>query len=381
METAPQTLPLENRCLDRSPVRTVFLVEDLKFGGTQRQVLDLASHMDKSRFHVEIWAMGAGDDLVPLAENLQVPLVWLSRRSFVGPDSLFALWRRLRSERTRLLVLFTVIPNIWGRLLGRLAKVPVIVGTCRGGAAPWRQHEKLLWRLADHHLCNSRELKDIFVKRFSIPASKVSVIQNGIDLDYFHFSPGAENAGKKVVLCIARFVPDKDHRTLIEAFAVASEKHPEAELWLVGDGPGLEPARRLAMSRLARGGARFFPGRLDPRPILRQSSLFVLSSVKEGLPNVVLEAMASGLPVVATRVGGIPEAVEHGRTGLLVPAGDVRTLASALCLLLADDETRKAYGEAGRKRVEEMHPISGAVSRHEAVFLQLLRDHSHGCRF
>ncbi len=317
--------------------------------------------------------MQAGDDLVPLAEDLGVPVVWLSRKQFVGPGSLFRLWQGLRSERVRLLVLFTVIPNIWGRLLGRLTGVPVIVGTCRGGASPWRQHEKLLWRLADHHLCNSRDLKNIFVDRFSIPDSMVSVIPNGINLDYFRMPRTSGAAGKKIVLCLARFVPDKDHKTLIEAFAIASGRHPEAELWMAGDGPESETVRKLALSKIAPGKVRLLPGQLDPRPLLAQSSLFVLTSVKEGLPNVILEAMAAGLPVVATRVGGIPEAVEHGKTGLLAPAGDAPALASAISRLLSDDETGKAYGEAGRKRVEEMHPLAGAVNEHEAIFLRLLR--------
>ena len=132
------------------PARLVFLLQDLKFGGTQRQVLELARRLDPARFRAEVWLLAAGDDLVSLAREWGLPLTWISRQEQVGPEALLNLWRQLRRGAMELLLPFTVMPNIWGRILGQLARVPGIVGNCRGGEAPRRQGERWLWPLADH---------------------------------------------------------------------------------------------------------------------------------------------------------------------------------------------------------------------------------------
>lgn len=118
------------------PARVVLLLEDLRFGGSQRQAIELAKNLNPARFRAQIWLMTSGADMVPGAGLGDVPVICLSGRSRPGPESLLSLWRMLRSGDVDILVLLTVIPNIWGRLLGRLARVPVIIGTCRGGEPP-----------------------------------------------------------------------------------------------------------------------------------------------------------------------------------------------------------------------------------------------------
>jgi glycosyltransferase involved in cell wall biosynthesis len=174
-------------------------------------------------------------------------------------------------------------------------------------------------------------------------------------------------------LSLARMVPDKDHDTLIEAFRLTVREHPEAELWLVGDGPRLEEVRDLCRRLLPPDRVRFLPPREDLRPLLHQASLLVLSSRTEALPNVVLEAMAAGLPVVATRVGGVPELVRPGRTGWLVDPGDAPGLAAALCQVLGDPDTRQAMGRAGRLRALQEFSLETMTQRYEAVLLNLLK--------
>ena len=151
------------------PARLVFLLQDLKFGGTQRQVLELARRLDPDRFRPEIWLLIAGDDLVPLARDWGLPLTWLSRQEKVGPVALMNLWRHLRGGGIDLLMPFTVVPNIWGRILGRLARVPVIVGNCRGGTSPRQQHERWLWPLADLILCNAAAIQTTLVENHGVP--------------------------------------------------------------------------------------------------------------------------------------------------------------------------------------------------------------------
>jgi len=356
------------------PARLVFLLEDLNFGGTQRQALELARRLDRNRFQAELWVLRAGDDMAPLAQEWDIPVIWLARSGWVGPQSLLALWRRLWRDPPDLLMLLTVIPNIWGRLWGGLAGVPRIVGNCRGGAAPWRQHERWLWPWVHHLLCNSHSLRDFLVSTYGLPPERLTVVPNGVDLEFFQPPAGGKDQGPPVLLSVARLVPDKDHDTLLAAFGRVASRHPEAELWLVGDGPRRQALEHKAGEMALDGRVRFFPGEPDLRAFYHRADLFVLSSVAEALPNVILEAMAAGLPVVATRVGGIPEAVAPEATGLLVAPGDVAGLAAALARLLGDPEARQTMGRKGRERVLEHYSFTAMVRRHEEVWARLLWD-------
>ena len=366
--------PLSSPSPTARPARLVFLLQDLKFGGTQRQTLELARRLDPARFRVEVWVMTAGDDLAPLAREWSIPVVRLARQAAVGPLALMNLWRRLHRQPPDLLMLLTVVPNIWGRILGRLARAPVIVGNCRGGGAPWRQHEWLLWPFMDHLLCNTAALKTELVERYRIPPSKITVILNGVDTEFYGPGPVGARSNPPVILSVARLVPDKDHDTLIAAFGQVSTAFPEAELWLLGNGPRRAALEALAARTLPPGRVRFWPGTPDIRPFLHQASLLVLSSRYEALPNVVLEAMAAGLPVAATRVGGLPELVVPGRTGWLVPPGDAPALAAAMSQALSDADAREALGRTGRDSAVADFSLEAMTRRYETVLSSLLED-------
>jgi glycosyltransferase involved in cell wall biosynthesis len=353
------------------PARLVFLLQDLKFGGTQRQALELARRLNPERFQVEVWVLAGGEDLVPMARRYAIPLVRLGRREQVGPLAVARLGQRLLARNIDALLPFTVVPNIWGRVLGRLARLPVIVGNCRGGGAPRRQHERWLWPLAHHIVCNCQAVSSVLRESCRVPETRLTTIPNGVDADYFQPGTGPD-AGPPRVLCVARMAPDKDHDTLLEAFRLTAQANPAAELWLLGDGPRLGEIRELAGRLLPEGRVKFLPPREDLRPLLRQASLLVLSSKTEALPNVVLEAMAAGLPVVATRVGGVPELVVPGGTGWLVEPGDPPGLAAALSRILADPDRRRAMGREGRMRACQEFSLETMTHRYESVLERFL---------
>jgi glycosyltransferase involved in cell wall biosynthesis len=347
--------------------RVVFLLQDLKFGGTQRQALELARRLDPAHFRPEIWLLAAGRDLESLARDWGVPVTWLSRREKVGPGALLNLWRSLRRGEIDLLMPFTVVPNIWGRILGRLARVPAVVGNCRGGGAPRRQGERWLWPLAHHIVCNSAALQEVLTRQCGVPEARLSLIRNGVDTEYFQPKLDGRGPSSSVVLSVGRMVPDKDHETLLRAFALVARTFPGAELWLVGEGPLLEKIRQLASEILSPGTCCFLPPQSDLRPLFRQAGLLALSSRTEALPNVVLEAMASGLPVAATAVGGVPEMVLPAETGWLAPAGDAPALAAALGRLLGDPEQCQSFGRGARRRVVQEFSMNSMVGHYEEV--------------
>jgi len=353
------------------PARVVFLLQDLFFGGTQRQALELASRLDRDRFAPEFWMLADGRDFAPQAARAGIPLTWLSASPKVTAASLRALWKKLKTDRPDVLVPLTAVPNIWGRVFGRLRKLPAVVGTCRGGGAIKRQHERWLKNCVAHHIVNAAPLKDALV-RLGRPESKVTCIPNGVDTAYFVPPPEELRPVREVVLCPARYCEDKDHETLLAAFERTVAERPRAELWLVGDGPLRTRVRTLAARSPVRGAIRTYPAAPDPRPFFQQASVVVLSSVREGLPNVILEAMSMGIPVAATAVGGIPDAVEPERTGLLCPPRNPEALGANMARLLADEDLRRQYGENARARVLEQFSMETMVRRHEAVLTQVL---------
>lgn len=352
------------------PIKTILLLQDLLYGGTQRHTLELAKRLDPDLFQTEIWTLMGGGDFLPRARDYGLSVRHLHAGSSVGLAGVFGLGKALAQARPDVLMALTVVPNIWGRVLGRLARVPVVVANCRGGDDLWRQHEGLLNHLAHHHICNARALSDQLTGRYGLPVSRVTVIPTGVDTEFF--APvGASADADPVILCLARLVPVKDHDTLITAFEYVAARHPRARLRMVGDGElHASLARRVADSSF-RERMELVPGCADPRPHYAAASIVALSSINEGMPNVLLEAMAMGLPTVGTDVGGVAEVVRHGRTGFVVGKKDPESMGQALARLLEDVALCKTFGREGRRIAVAEHSLESVAARHADILLEL----------
>lgn len=352
-------------------MRILFLLEDLCYGGTQRQMLELAARLDRDRFSPVMLTLTGPTDLDDLARQAGIEVHHLGRDRRLAPFFFGRLGAALRRLRPDVLVPCTALPNIWGRLWARALRLPVL-GTVRGGGGPKRQHERFLWRLAQHIVCNSEALYDV-LQRMGVPADRLSYVPNGVDTDVFRSPPASlpVSARPLRLLCVARLAGDKDHPTLLRAFARVLEQYPDAVLRLVGDGP--EEKRLRQWAAVHPGGTRveFVPGRPDVREEYAQARLFVLSSVREGQPNVLLEAMSCGLPICATAVGGIPRLVTDGKNGFLCEPGDDAALARHICRLLADPPLGDRLGQAGRERAVRDFSFARMVTAHEELLERL----------
>jgi glycosyltransferase involved in cell wall biosynthesis len=226
----------------------------------------------------------------------------------------------------------------------------------------------------------SEPLREYLLKRVRVPAEKVTVIANGVDTDLFRpaSSVGTPTVGRlrarfeigqaPVVGHVARLAPVKNQPLLVDAFAVVRERVPDARLIIVGEGderPAIEArvaARGLGDVVHLAGEARDVPA------LLREFDVFALPSKAEGTSMSVLEAMASGVPVVASAVGGTPDVVAHGRCGVLVAPNDTAALAAALAELLDAPERRRELAFAARARVEELYSEPQVARRYEALY-------------
>ena len=339
-------------------IRLVFLLEDLEFGGTQRYALQLVQHLDRAWFAPEVWVLRGGDDLMSAMRATGVNVVRLSDGQRVAVRAFVRLAMRLWRDKPDLLYTLTVLPNIWGRVLAGLMRIPVVSGY--RSLMP-RQHERWLHRLSARIIANTAVLKDVMTQRLRIEPNRVAVIPNGVDCDYFSPDEAARSA-EPLVVCIARLVDEKNIPTLLEAFRLTRLQMPKARLEIIGDGPAaITPAPNV----------RFLPATIDVVAHLRRAWIFSLASRSDASPNVILEAMACSLPVVATRVGGIPDLVDDNKTGLLVPPSDPAALSGALTALLRDHALQKSLGKAGRQRALREFTISGMVRQTEVVLREV----------
>jgi glycosyltransferase involved in cell wall biosynthesis len=288
------------------------------------------------------------------------------------------LARLLCRERIRILVTFMFHPTLLGRVVGWLCRVPVRISSERVMAWEGRGRRLLnRWTipLATHVVAVSERVAAYAAREFRIPPDRLSTIVNGVDLDHFRPVTRERGANAPTLGCTARLHRKNDHATLLRAFAGLSARWPEARLLLVGRGPEEPRLRKLADALAVSSRVDFLGEQPDVAPSLAQMDVYVQASAAEGMPNSVLEAMATGLPVVATAVGGTPEVVADGETGLLVPPGDPVALAAALETLLANPVMTKAFGRAGRARVEAHFGEKLMLQRVETLLDRLVERH------
>jgi len=243
-----------------------------------------------------------------------------------------------------------------------------------------KRYLKPLLGRVDRFLAVAESHRRYLVEREGLPADRVEVVYNGVDTARYRPRPPdparARQLGlggdKRWLVTVASLKPLKRIDLLIDAFARVVAERPELGLLIVGDGP----ERAALEARVRRLGLEdwvvFLGLREEVEKILNLSELFVLSSRTEAFPNALLEAMASGLPVVATNVGSVPELVEHGKSGLLVEPGDAEALARAILEVTADRSRARAMGEQGRSVVESRFGLDTMCRERERIFAEIL---------
>ena len=296
------------------------------------------------------------------AQGIAVDRIRLRRA--LSPLAFARLVRLIRRHRPAILHTHLVHADFHALPAGRFARVPLLVST-KHGFNPFRDGrifataDRLVGRLADVHIAISAGLGRYLAEREGFDETSFEVIHYGIEPGDAPPAP----PGLPRLAIVGRLIPIKGHDVMLRALAAVRGELPELTLDVVGDGP-LEGQLRTTVDELGLGDAVRFSGRVSPvAPAFEAAEIVVVPSFGEGFGMVALEAMERGRPVIASAVGGLPEIVDDGRTGLLVPPGDVDALAAAIRDLIASPGRTAAMGAAGRARALEHFSQDGCTDR------------------
>jgi len=370
----------------------VHIVRRLSMGGLENGLVNLINHMDPMRYRHAILCLRDYSDFSERIIREDVDVLALNKREGQDLSIHVRLWSVLRKLRPAV-VHTRNLPGLECLVPSAFAGVPARIHGEHGRDMydldglnkKYLLLRKLINPFAHQYIAVSSDLANWLVRSVGIGPDRVIQIYNGVDLKRFHPRDGlrpplgpADFASEEnlVIGTVGRMETVKNQLTLVKAFLQLLDQEPKTRerlrLVIIGDGP----LRREAEKLLKDGNAAhlaWLPGERDDVPtIMRSLDLFVLPSLREGISNTILEAMASGLAVVATRVGGNPELVEEQKTGLLIPPANSIALAEAIRSYLLHPERLSIHGQAGRKRAEDCFSLEKMVSEYTAVYDKLL---------
>jgi sugar transferase (PEP-CTERM/EpsH1 system associated) len=372
---------------DGRPPLVVHVIHRFGIGGLENGIVNVIDRMPPERFAHAIVALTEVTAFAGRLRRSDVTLHALGKRAGQDPGMHARLWRllrRLRPDVVHTRNLAALECQVTARLAGVRARVHGEHGWDAGDPLGTNPRHRLLRRLVDpsvhRYVAMSRDIERWLVDVIRVSPWRTTQIYNGVDVDRFAAGgarerpdlPGWSDPEALVVGTVGRLDPVKDQGTLVDACALLAAESPvigsRLRLAIVGAG-GAEAALRERVRASGLGDRVWFAGARDDVPAaMRGFDVFALPSLNEGISNTVLEAMATGLPVVATRVGGNPEVVDDGVTGLLVPARDVRALADALARYASAPELRAAHGAAGRQRVETRFSMRAMVDGYMRLY-------------
>ena len=367
------------------PPLVVHLVYRLDIGGLETLLVDTINRMPPERYRHAVVCLTDYTDFARRITRPGVELFALHKPPGAAPRTHLDLWRLLRRLRPAILHTYNLGCYEYGAT-ALAAGVPVRIhaehGRDAGDPQGLNRKHNLLRRLVapciDRIVPVSRDLHDWLRDTVGIGQAKLALIDNGVDTERFRPALPTDTAAEPwqddpeafVIGTVGRLQDVKDQATLVAAFALLRTMLPQARLRLVLVGDG--PLRAALEAQVAAAGLQdcvWLAGpRADVAPPMRTFSLFALSSIAEGTPVTLLEAMASGLPVAASAVGGIPDLVQDGAMGALVPARDPERLADALAAYVRDPALARAHGAAGRAHVERRYSMRAMLDSYIALY-------------
>ena len=387
-----------------SQIKLLKLVSLFGFGGTERQVVNLAQMIDRSRFELRLACLDRWGHFLEEIEQHRIPVSEYRINSLYKPGTVRQQLRfaaDIRRYRIQIVHSYNFYANTFTLPTAKLAGVPVIIASIRDTGVylspAQKRVQRIVCRFADCILVNAEAIRRWLIEE-GYQSAKIAVIRNGIDLSRFARKQDGTRLRLElglprrapVVVMLSRLNPQKGIDYFLEAAAYVRERCPKAHFLVVGDRFILQDGVRQRdvayqqelerrAARLGLGRCMVFTGfRADVPELLAEAAVSVLPSLSEGLSNTLLESMAAGVPVVATTVGGNTELIEDGVNGLLVPPRDPAALAEAICAILNDRDLARRLGQEARQRVVERFSLERMVSETQDLYVQLLERKTNG---
>lgn len=370
-------------------IRVLHIITRLPIGGAEHLLASIVRHLDTSRYESVVCCIQDRGELAGLIEAGGVPVVCLERMGKrFSLATVLALARLMRQRRIDLVHCHLYHANLYGRLAARLVGIPAIA-TVHNTYVRRKWHRSLLncWlgRGRGLVIAVSAEARNDIIEHDRLDPGRVLLLPNGIDIARVD-TPLSQAAAKQrlgyaaddfLIGCVGRLEEQKGHINIIRALGLMLETAPDdlkrrLQLLIVGDGRLRGELEQVATTTGMASRVHFAGSRGDVAEILRSLDLYVMPSLWEGLSLAMLEAMAAGLPVIISDVGGAAEVLGDGEFGIRVPPGDIAALAHAVMALVQDEGERRRLGTAARRRVCEHYDLRERIARLEATYAELL---------
>ena len=348
-------------------IKVLRVLPSLEMGGVEKTLISLLPHLEEKGFTVKVCTLYRKDILAKELEKIGIPVINIGMRARIDIDlkylrGIFHLAEFIRKEKFHIVHTHLYRANTPGRIAAILARVPIIIAN-EHNVDSWktfsqRRMDRFLAKFTDKIIAVSQKVKKFYVNEVGIPEDKLEVIYNGVDLKRFEKDFDKRKKRKELGLplssplvgTIGRLQPQKDHKTFLKASSLILKKFPKVHFLIVGGGSLRDELEDFTKELKIEKNVHFLGERKDIEEILPLMDIFVLTSKREGFPITILEAMACGLPVVATSVGGCPELVEEGETGFIVSPKNPVLLSKRVINLLRNRALGGKMGQKAKKR-------------------------------
>lgn len=381
-----------------APLNVLYIIWSLGLGGAEQVVINLAKGLDKNKFRSIVCCLNDKGVFADELESQGIKVIALNKNGKYDLTIIAKLIRVMKENNIKIVHTHLWGANLWGRIAAKIANIPVVIAT-EHNTDIWKSNiyftlDKLLSYCCDKIIAVSESVKEFYVGK-GINPRKIEVVYNGIMIEGPQSHPsttafdklrallGASQTPESilkqefgirndemVLAIIGRLVPQKGHKYLFEALSLLNG-YCKIKLLVIGDGPLKEDLQSTARALQLKDKAIFTGLRKDVLDLLKITDIVILPSLREGLPIIALEAMASKLPVIATKVGGNPEVIVDNHTGILIPSQNTVALVKAIERLAKDKALRAHLGENGYTRLKEHFSAEKMVQATEGLYQKI----------
>ncbi len=366
-------------------IKVLFLYWHLDYGGAEVGLLTTLRHINRERFQCTVLCMEKKGPIGVEIEKLGIKVIYLNSAprlfNIILVWKVFCILRKLEIDILHTSLFYA---NFFGRVASLTRKIPITITEERSMYYEKKIYhvwiDRLLARFTDKIIVCSMSVLNFTMKQEKIPFEKFYLIYNGVDEDRFSISSSKSelrrrygfSADQFIIGTVGSIIPKKGHKFLIEAARNFCPQMPDCKVLIVGEGSSKKDLEDLVQKENLTDFFVFMGARKDIPELMKLMDVFVLSSLQEGFPRVLVEAMYMGLPVIASSVSGVPELVLDGETGFLVPPGNSKSICEKVLILNSDNDLRNKMGTKARERIQERFLSKHYLNKLEALYDDLI---------